>query len=475
MDRLNPENLLEVNDAARVGAAAGEDICPIEMDEIVIAPDAIDALIEIIARYAGSERVLLVTDRTPIFRKGVELRSVIRDRLARRVEFDYIELPPAPADEYHPTLEDALRLAERVKAFTTVVSVGAGSITDVVKHARSVAESHTKQMIRFVCVPTAASVTAYTSAIAVLTHAGCKRNFQSRLPEAVVCDLQTLADAPKAMTAAGFADVLARSVAYGDWVLAHELGMDDKFSLVPNRLLEPTERAMLASADAIACGDLDAVRLLTEGLLLAGMCMSVINHTAPISGWEHVISHFLDMTAARDGRRMALHGGQVAVGTLIAARAYEQSWDALDIEAIQRNITERDAAAYHKTIAGIFDECDPSGRMTAEVISEFDVKVLHWNASTSERAQFAETHKDGTLMDRINTVNRPLDVIDDALRRAGAPRRFCELDQQTPDVAGLAAIRHGYVVRSRFTLGDLLQFSGWLTESRAEALLSAAG
>ena len=56
-----------------------------------------------------------------------------------------------------------------------------------------------------VLVPTAASVTAFTSSLAVLLVDGVKRTRPSRFPDAVVCDLETLAAAPPAMTGPAWA------------------------------------------------------------------------------------------------------------------------------------------------------------------------------------------------------------------------------------------------------------------------------
>ena len=467
--RIDPTDIDGVNEQTRAWARSGELIVPIEMDRIVIETSAIDALADIVRTYAAGQRVMLVTDHTPMFRADEEVKPAIEAALSSDVSLAVRRLPDEPAGAYHPGRHDAARLASELEGYAVVVSVGAGSITDVVKYARTLAERNTGRRIRFVCFPTAASVTAFTSAIAVLMLDGCKRNFMSQLPDAIVCDLQTLADAPPALTQAGFADVLARSVAYGDWCLASELGMDDKFSLVPYQLLAPAESAMIEEAASVAEGNIASVRALVDALLLAGMCMSVINYTAPISGWEHAVSHYLDMTAGRDGRNMALHGGQVSVGTMISARAYERAWSEMDWN---RLLAERDdREEQREMIECVFRSCDPSGAMAAEVRREFDQKLDMWRASSDKRQRFVERMRAGELDEAVQRLIRPRIHIEQALAAAGAPRCFADLDEPVRDETGVSAVLYGHLVRSRFTFGDVLSRTDWLNEESAKSLL----
>ena len=50
-------------------------------------------------------------------------------------------------------------------------------------------------------------------------------------------DLETLASAPPAMTRAGLGDCVARFISYGDWYLAHQLGLVDRYSETPLALM----------------------------------------------------------------------------------------------------------------------------------------------------------------------------------------------------------------------------------------------
>ena len=125
--------------------------------------------------------------------------------------------------------------------------------------------------------------------------------------------------------------MMARCVAAGDWLLAHRLGLDPNFSTVPLDLLAHAEQMLFTHAAGIGRGDRDAIRHLVDALLLAGIAMSVANQTAPISGWEHTISHYLDLRHAGTNHPLALHGAQVGAASLIAARAYEELFQAASL------------------------------------------------------------------------------------------------------------------------------------------------
>ena len=61
--------------------------------------------------------------------------------------------------------------------------------------------------------------------------------------------------------------------------------------------------------------------------------------------------------------------------------------------------------------------------------------------------------------------------INDALCRAGAPQRFEDLNAAIDPASARTAMLHGHLIRARFTFGDLLAESGWLTENHVEELL----
>ncbi len=473
MTRIDPADIAAVNGLLREWAGGREAVRPVAIGEVVVAQDALDALETAVDRLAGGKPVLVVQDRTPITRDGDDVKALVTARLSRGRRVDTCRLPLEGGGPFHADLETSRRMAVDLGRYGAVVAVGSGSVTDAAKYARHLAAGG-GAVTAFVCFPTAPSVTAFTSALAVLSVDGVKRTLDSRPPDAVICDLRTLADAPRSMLAAGFGDVLARSVAYGDWYLAHETGMDDAFSTIPGRLLEDAERRMIACADGVAAGELAAVTAVVEAVLLAGMAMSVVNATAPISGWEHVISHFLDLTAARDGRKPALHGGQVGAATLVSARAYERVWRDLDVDRVAGDERPDEAQAVDRDIERIAAGLDSTGALAAEIRRDLEKKRLRRRRTGRQRRAFAARKRAGELDAFIAANVRGSGAVEQALRRAGAPTCFCDLDRPVPAATARTAVRYAHLIRARMTFGDLLAWSGWLTEDSARSLLDAA-
>ena len=471
MARVDPTNVADINERIRGWAVGNEPIRPVRIDRITIADDAIDALVDEVRGLPAGRRILLVGDRTPMRRGDADLKALIEESLARVCLLSVRRLPEDPARAFHAEIEAAQKLADELadpdNQFAAIVSVGSGCITDVAKYARHLFVERTGRGLPFISFPTAASVTAYTSALAALTIDGVKRTQPAAPPDVVICDLRTLADAPAVMTQAGFGDVLARSVSYGDWYLANELGMGDGFSLVPGKLVEHSERELLRHADAVASGDLAAVRVITEALLLSGMAMSIVNQTAPLSGWEHAISHCLDLTAAGDGRETALHGGQVGVATLIAARAYERAWPELDVDHLTR---DQGDGADRRAIERVFQRYDTGGRLLGELWREFAKKQVRWRRAVEIRRSFVERKRAGEYDEFLRRAVRTGHEVEQALRSAGAPCSFTGLDQPVPLPSAHTAIRFCHLIRSRFTLGDLLAETNWLDQTRVARL-----
>jgi len=470
-ERIDPTDIDGINERTQAWAAGGEAVLPIDIERIVIEADALAALADVVRWMSGGGQTLMVADHTPMSRRGDDLKALVEASLGRVAAVTVRLLPDDARVELHADLDVARQLAGELTGYRAVVAVGSGTITDLVKYARHLAVGKSAARLPLIFFPTAASVTAFTSAIAVLSADGVKRNFFSGLPEAIICDLRTLADAPSILTRAGFADVLARSVAYGDWYLAWQLGVSDGFSELAGRLLEPAEQRMIDVAEQVANAEPPGIRAVTEAVLLAGMAMTVVNETAPISGWEHVISHFLDMTADGDGRKMALHGAQVGVGTLIAARAYERTWDELALDRITAELTDDDVKACRETIDELFLPYDPTGRTIAEIWRELDPKLARWRAARDSRARFVKRKRAGEFDAYLRSVVRTSEQVAGALRRAGAPQRFADLNEPIPHAAAHKAVRFAHLVRSRFTIGDLLSHTGWLDAGHAESLL----
>ena len=221
-------------------------------------------------------------------------------------------------------------IREASEEFNVLVSVGSGVINDLCK----LASHHHAQS--YVCVPTAASVDGYSSFGASITYLSAKQTFNCPAPVAIVADIDVIAAAPKAMTAAGYADLAAKIPAGGEWMIADfvgaELIQDDAWHILQDYIDD-----FLANPDAVAAGDPQAIADLFEGLTLSGFAMQAARSSRPASCCDHLFSHFLDMSGHRFNGKLQSHGFQVAVGTLAMCAAFDELFKLdltqLDVEA----------------------------------------------------------------------------------------------------------------------------------------------
>ena len=108
-------------------------------------------------------------------------------------------------DEFHAEWCYVMEVEEAAKAAGAImVSVGSGVINDLCK----LASHHLNQ--QYLSVATAASVDGYSSFGASISYEGLKQTFECPAPRAILADIDVIANAPKEMTAAGYADLAAK-------------------------------------------------------------------------------------------------------------------------------------------------------------------------------------------------------------------------------------------------------------------------
>jgi glycerol-1-phosphate dehydrogenase [NAD(P)+] len=440
---------------------------------VVVRSDALARLPDLLGDLDGPRRVLLVQDDRPYSRAGADLKPLAHDLLAgagRDVEV--LTLPPSADGLAHADLDNVERGRAAIGGRpTTVVALGSGTVCDVAKHACFTAEQQDGAQTVLLLVPTAASVTAFTSSLAVLLVDGVKRTRPSRFPDAVVCDLETLADAPPAMARGGLGDCVARFVSYGDWYLAHQLGLVDRYSETPLAMMgAELDEAYLENAPLVAQGSPAGLAFLVRQVLLAGLAQSIVRISTPLSGTEHVVSHVLDMGAHAWGRRTALHGAQVGVATPLAARAYELLHERFDPG--RPRPTPPAPESVEATIRATFGPLDPTGRMAAECWRDYQKKLALWAASGARFDELRERWDD-VVKPRLRQLVRPSATIREILRRAGHPLSFEALDPSIPREQARFALANGHLIRERFVIGDLLWWLGLSGASLADDLLAS--
>ncbi|HSK65858.1 MAG TPA: iron-containing alcohol dehydrogenase, partial [Anaerolineales bacterium] len=392
--RFDPGDLDRFKSQIRTlpGYPAGEDL-PIR--DMVFESGALWRLPDLLLK-AGiqyDQPVSVVMDRTPMKREGRDLKELILDILRNTGrQVDIIWLEPDHTGQVHTDFSQIDRVKARLQQNSSVISVGSGTVTDIAKHACHLYQQEQSiPAMPFVVYQTANSVSAYTSNMAPTFVDGVKRTLASRYPDVLICDLETLRDAPRAMTVAGVGDLLAAFGSYADWWLAYRLGLDNTYTEFAQTLMGPLDDIFLEQAKGVRAGSLESTEILAKLIALAGLAMSLSHATAPLSGFEHVTSHVLDLIAEQNERPLAQHGTQVALATLLTTAAYQVFLDEFEPAEVNLDQCYPTEAQMKARIVTAFTSIDPTGVVAAECWSDYRVKLEAWHA---HRADFESSLRD---------------------------------------------------------------------------------
>jgi len=411
-----------------------------------------------------SQPVLVPMDPTPMQRGQDSLKPLVLDVLreagwgAEQLVFE-----PDASGQVHCDVRQIDAVKERLHEGMAVVSVGSGAVTDTVKQACHFYEEETGYHVPYVCYQTANSVVAYLSHTASVTIKGMKRTLLSRLPDALVCDLETLRDAPPEMAAAGVGDLVAAFISLPDWFMANRLGMDETYTEFVQRLMGPLDDILLEKAEAIRSGSLEGTAVLAKLLSLGALSMSVSGVTTPMSGFEHGISHVLDLQGGLEERPLALHGLQVALATIMAAEVYRRLLTELEPAEVNVDACYPSTGTMRERIEKAFAEVDPSGKTGQEVWEIFQKKLDAWHG---QRDKFEAVLSDWpSFREKIEETWRTPERTAEILRAVDSPMSFDALTPPIPEEQVKFAFMNGVLMRGRFTIGDLLLFLQWDRET----------
>ena len=296
------------------------------------------------------------------------------------------------------------------KKTRTFVSVGSGTVTDVARFV-----SH-RSSADFISLPTAASVDGYTSIGAPMIVEGAKITVNCQGPIAVFADLPTLCAAPRALTAAGFGDLVAKLTSVADWEIGHLL-WDEPFDAEIARRARQCVWDCVAKLDSLVAAECDGVEALFCGLIESGFCMLDFGETRPASGYEHHVSHFWEMKLLREGRHSVFHGAKVGVAVLASA-ALDETLAGLPVDEVKARLGEHrpkratDEAAIRSAYRGQADQViadqQPFLQMTdGEYRTLVDRIVTRWDEVRRILATVPPAGEIRGWLERLNGATTP--------------------------------------------------------------------
>jgi glycerol-1-phosphate dehydrogenase [NAD(P)+] len=430
-----------------------------ESGAIFKLPETLD---EIEVRWG--QPILVVMDTTAMLRGPESLKprvvKILQD--AGWVVRPLI-LQPDRTGQVHTEMPRIQAVKSRLAKGVAAISVGSGTVTDITKHACYLFEQETGIHIPYLAYQTANSVSAYTSNMTPVFVEGVKRTMLSRYPDALVCDLETLRDAPHAMTVAGVGDLLSMYIATADWYLALRLGMDPSYTEFPLELLGPLDDIVMTWADDIRHPSLEGMAMLAKLIALVGLALSVFHTTTPLSGYEHVMSHTLDMLNEQRDQPFALHGSQAALTLLLLAPVYKEFIRRFEPTAVRIESCYPPAEQMESSIRQAFLQVDPSGKAGAECWADYQVKLEKWHTQREKLGEFLGDW--GKIKQTLANLTRQPEKIASILKAVGSPMGFDELKPPMDQEAVRFAFLNAPLIRRRLTLGDLLIFFGWDREA----------
>ncbi len=378
------------------------------------------------------------------------------DRLAERLgDCPVIQLGTGTVRADEETVE---RAVAEVGHNRLVVSVGAGTLTDIAKVTAQRTGS------RHVAVQTACSVNGFIADRSVLVIAGAKRTVVSRWPDQLIADSDILTSAPVRLNLAGVGDLSTVPNAVAEWQLAAGLGHGPGYDAA---VVEPVLAAMpalpslaRAAHDAEPDGLADLARLLAG----SGLSMGIVGSTAPASGSEHAVSHLLEMALTQRQEAGAPHGMQVTVATRLALRVWQlvdrTIRSASSRVRVPEESTSRDAVelAFAELGAKTVEECWTaySAKRTwlLEHQAAIEATVTDWDAFTKTLA--------------LPTPEQ----FDEVSHASGLPTRAEDLGIGYDERLLFWALRNSHLLRERISIVDLADALGVWSDDTAQSIIT---
>lgn len=458
-------SILHEHDAAQVLVHCGLQAVVIGADVLGQIPDVVSDLLQASATPVPPRpEVALLVDATLIRRNGVDVKAAVAQSLSARFEVRTVVL-----SDGHPQLHaDETVIAGAASQITgvhAVVTVGGGTITDIGKLA-SLAVGE----LPLITVQTAASVDGFTDNVSVIVRNGVKRTVDSRWPDVVIADVETIAQAPAAMNVAGYGEINSMFTAPADWKLAQLLGIDESFHPGPIRLLDAVGEDLEVWSAGLGRETASTGRLV-QALALRGIATGVSGSTACLSGVEHLISHMFDLWHGQEGSPIGLHGAQVGVASVVAAAAWEMLFERMaTVENPAALLRVPSAAELKAEVFAAFSATDPSGRIGAECWVDVERKL---NVVAANRERISSVLTDWTTNSaQLRPLVQTPAVIANGLISAGAAARFRQLVPAVDEDLVFWAVRHAGLMRNRFTVVDLLALLGWWSDADVAAVLT---
>ena len=298
-----------------------------------------------------------------------------------------------------------------------MIAVGTGSITDMIRY--------TSYKLRLPCftVATGAPMDGFAASIGIVNVNNLKATMTAHNSEVIIGDTDILKTAPYRMTVAGYGDLIGKLTCLNDWELAHIINGEHICPKIVE-LVKDCVSSVLGESVRVKEKDPQVLGSVMSGLVLSGSAISLYGDSRPASGAEHHMSHYWETIMDQRGGGRAMHGEQVAVGTVLVlmlakellgikpdfekARAFARSYD----EAAWAKEIER---CYGAAAGEVFEiEAKAQKNNIEKRLQRIDSMEKNWSAMCAQLETLPDASYLKQLLDDIGCPSTPQQIGIDA-------------------------------------------------------------
>jgi glycerol-1-phosphate dehydrogenase [NAD(P)+] len=282
----------------------------VPIKKILISKNALEKVYDILKELGYSDKFHIVADLNTYKIAG---KTITDDFDKRQVKY---EMTLFTDEELIAGGKEIDRIISEIKDdVSCVIAVGSGTVNDLSRY------SAFKKGKPYIVVATAPSMDGYSSPSSPLVFDGFKNSYHAIVPLAIIGDLDILKNAPSRMIEAGIGDMIGKYTSLADWKMSHCLTGEYYCEYIETFLRKMLE-SCLSDIEGIKKREENAIKNLTDVLVLSGIGMIMAGNSRPASGAEHMIAHFWEMKLMQNGKKQPLHGQKVGVTTVIIADIY---------------------------------------------------------------------------------------------------------------------------------------------------------
>ncbi|MDY5083573.1 MAG: iron-containing alcohol dehydrogenase, partial [Candidatus Limivicinus sp.] len=227
------------------------------------------------------------------------------------------------------------------------------------------------------------------------------------------------------MTVAGFGDLIGKLTCLNDWELARIINGEHYCHNIVT-LVRECVADVIKEAPKIKQRDPETLGSVMRGLVLSGAAISLYGDSRPASGAEHHMSHYWETILEQRGIRPAMHGEQVAVGTVLVLMLIEELLQedidfaaarelarAYDYEAWEQEIRAHYGIAADEVIAM---EQKAGKNAVPDRLRRIDSMEKNWDAVRAQLMTLPSSSSLRSLLRDIGCPCTPAEIgVDDAL------------------------------------------------------------